>query len=167
MDMSDLIKCVYDYRNLLGRKELLRMRLDAAELHRLAGIERLLEWRPDECGGLANMPLALRRRFSRFDMRVPATVKVGELSQPIVLVNLGAGGAVVEPAPSLRRGELSVLKVRCTSLGREFHFPVQAKWLSESSILPGRRSTMGLAFVGVPIELRFGTGRSAVLADAA
>lgn len=162
MPMSEMIKCVYDYRNLLGRRDLMRMRLDAEDLHRLESLERLLEWRPED-GGPSSFPISLRRKFARFDLRVPATVKVGVLPAPIVIVSLGAGGVVVEPAPSLRRGELTVLKVKCSSLSREFHFPAQAKWLSESL----NRSSMGLAFVGIPIELRYGVGRSAPLADAA
>jgi hypothetical protein len=164
MPMSELIKCVYDYRNLLGRRDLLRMHLDAEEKHRLESLDQLLEWRPEE-GGPSTFPLALRRKFSRFDMRIPATVRVGrgDSAAPIVIVNMGGGGVVVEPAPSLRRGELTVVKIKCSALGREFHFPAQAKWLSESL----NRSSMGLAFVGIPIELRYGVGRSASIADAA
>lgn len=153
--MSDLLKAVYDYRNLLSRRDLLRMRLSAEEVARLDALEKLFEWRPEE-GGPTSLPLALRRRFARCDVRVPASVKAGSTVQPVVVVNLGGGGVVVEPAPSLKRGELTVLKIRVTSIGREFQFPCQAKWLAGGL----NQSAMGLQFIGVPIELRYGVGRS-------
>jgi hypothetical protein len=147
--MSDLVRKVYEYRDLLGRRDLLRMPLDDHEADRLETLTRLFEWRPEDLSS-ALLPKSVRRRFARLDVRIPATVKIGDDVWLVRIVNLGAGGAVVEDAPPLRRGDLAVLRVPMRKSGREYHFSSQVVWHAE----PPGRSLTGLTFVGVPIEAR-------------
>lgn len=162
MTMRELVGIIYEYRNLLGRRDLLGLPQSTTERHRLEALERHFETTL-AAAGTPIVPASLRRRFARFSVRIPAQVKVGSHFQPTEIVNLGAGGLVVKPAPTLRRGSLTVLRIKLAALGREYQFPCQARWLSESL----GRSALGLSFAGLPIELRFGVGCSENFADAA
>jgi hypothetical protein len=165
MPMDELVRCAYEYRYLRGRRELMRHELSVEDAGRLQELSLLWESAPDR--GPEGLPPALRRRFARCDVRVPAILKIGERERPVLVVNVGGGGAVVEPAAALalRWGELVVLRVRLPSLGREYQFHAQARWSQDPS--SGRTGRLALAFVGMPLELRFGPGRSALSAEAA
>jgi hypothetical protein len=168
MPMDEVVRCAYEYRFLQGRRDELHMPLSVEDDDRLHALQRL--WESAPAGGPEGLPAALRRRFARCDVRVPATLRVAACDRPVLVVNVGGGGAVVEPSGgqeplATRRGELCTLRVRLPSLGREYQFHAQAGWSQDPA--PGRAGRLALAFVGMPLELRFGPGRSALAAEAA
>jgi hypothetical protein len=131
----ELVRYICEYRALRARRDLLQLPLGEGERLRLEALQRLFT------AGFAVVPDAQdRRRFTRLDVDIPAVLG----ATPVVITNLGGGGLVVAPAPVLRRGELTV--VRVVENAREYFLPAQALWSQERS----GRSRLGLCFVGVP-----------------
>ena len=144
---ADLVRLVYDYRSLFGRRDLARLPLDPEEHGRLAAFEgRFYE-------------AAQRRRHQRLALSRPGQIKIGREFRDVTLSDISVGGLLLSPAPPLQRGEITVVKIDDPAIGREYHLPVQVVWMGA-----GR---MGLAFFGIPIELRYGGGRSGLADDAA
>jgi len=158
---SGILRLVYEYRNLLGRRDIVHMPLGDEERHELAELEQRFLW-TGEATNVA-LPMALRRRFLRMNVRLTATMKVGREFTPVSIIDIGGGGLMVEPAPRLQVGDLTVVKVQDPTIGREYHLPAQVAW---RQVRP-KTSRMGLAFFGIPIELRYGGGRSGLADDAA
>jgi hypothetical protein len=160
----DALRCLFEYRVLLGRREILRLALGDTDAARLDQLGRLWQWRPEDRGGTA-VPPPQSRRFARCDVHMGAELRVRGVEEPVTIVNLGGGGVVVTGMPPLRPGELVLLKVRLPALGREYQFPAQARWRSEG--FGAQAARVALAFVATPLELRFGPGRSALTSEAA
>jgi hypothetical protein len=160
----EALRSLHEYRLLLGRREVLRQALGPDELTRLDQLGRLWQWRPEDHGGAA-VPPPQSRRFARCDVRVDALLRVRGADASVTIINLGGGGAVVVGMPPLRPGELVLLKVRLAAIGREYQFPAQARWRSEG--FGPNAARVALAFVGIPLELRFGPGNSALRSEAA
>ena len=158
---SGLLGLVYDYRSLLGRRDIVRMALDDDERDQLADLEQRFLWTHEITN--AKQPLtALRRRYLRLPLHArPAQVKIGTEFHETTIVDIGGGGLCLEhePAPALRVGEVTVVKIPDPVVGREYHLPVQMAWIVGSRV--------GLAFFGIPIALRFGGGKSGLADDAA
>ena len=144
---SGLLGQLYDYRLLLGRRDIVRMALDDDERDQLANLE------------LRFLSISLRRRHLRQPLEMPAAIKVGPEFKPTTVIDVGGGGMRAEPAPELRVGDVTVVKIADIVVGREYHLPVQVAWVA------GKR--MGLAFFGIPIALRYGGGRAGLADDAA
>ena len=168
--MDELVKRLYDYRYLRARRDLLRLPLSEEERCRLRALEQA--WQSDPSSSRpdddpAGLPASLCRRFARVSASIPASLELARTPRPVVVVKLGGGGMVVETtAPfMLRHGELALVRIRSTTLGREFQFHAQMRWQSER--LRGSAHRTALALVGTPLELRFGPGRSALAAEAA
>jgi hypothetical protein len=145
--MSTLLRLVYEYRSLLGRRDIARLALDPEEHGRLADLERRFA------------VAAHRRRHMRVGLAMAGAIKVGREFKEITISDLSGGGLLVTPAAALETGDVTVVKIGDPLLGREYHLPVQVAWVAS-----GR---MGLAFFGIPIELRYGGGRSGLADDAA
>jgi hypothetical protein len=160
----EALRSLFEYRFLLGRREMLRNGLGAPDRLRLEELGRLWQWRPEDAGG-SSVPPPQSRRFARCDVNMPGLLRARGDEAEVRIVNLGGGGAVVSGMPPLRPGELVLLKVRLPSLGREYQFPAQARWRQEGFGAASAR--VALAFVGLPLELRFGPGRSALTSEAA
>ena len=160
----EALRSLFEYRFLLGRREILRHGLGDAEKVRLDQLGRLWQWRPEDPSG-SSLPPPQSRRFARCDVSVVAALRTRGQDADVRIVNLGGGGVVVTGMPPLRPGELVLLKVRLPMLGREYQFPAQARWRSEGFGPTAAR--VALAFVGMPLELRFGPGRSALTSEAA
>ena len=160
----DALRCLFEYRLLLGRRELLRHGLGEVEAARLEQLGRLWQWRPEDHGN-AGVPPPQSRRFARCDVTVPAVLRARGSDGAVTILNLGGGGAVVTGMPPLRPGELVLLKVHLLALGREYQFPAQARWRQEGFGPTAAR--VALAIVAMPLELRFGPGRSALSSEAA
>lgn len=141
MPRDDVLHSVYEYRKLLSQQQLLGGRLAEPSRRRLAELEARLSSRA------TSVPGAPRRRFARASTQINATLKAGGRVHPVQIVNLGAGGMCVEPAPALRGGERAVVRVASSVTGREYRYPVEARWVRGS----GETSTMGLPFVGAPL----------------
>jgi hypothetical protein len=141
---------VFEYRTLRAHRDLLRLPLERADEVRLTALERMFIWRSDANAddSSGNGGPAERRRFSRVEVRIPAQLRVAGSEQEVLIVNLGAGGVVIEPAPKLARGELVLLKVCDESSGRGYILPAQAIWKSHGPA----QSALGLSFVGIPRE---------------
>jgi len=137
---DDLLHSVYEYRKLLSQEQLLGLRMSAEARARLDELERLL-------AAHNGPPGAPRRRHARTELRMNATVKASGRVHPVKIVNFGGGGICVEPAPNLRGGERAVVRLVSTETGREYQYPVQARWVHRS----GQASAMGMPFVGAPL----------------
>ena len=144
---QDLVRLVYDYRSLLGRRDLVRVPLEPEEHGRLAAFERRFAW------------INRRRRSERLPLTRPGQIKVGKDFREVTVYDISGGGLLIAPAPALQRGEITVVRIADPAIGREYHLPVQVAWA-----VSGR---MGLAFFGIPIELRYGGGRAGLADDAA
>ena len=142
--MNTLLRDVYEYRNLLGRREIVAVPLEDAELNRLAELDRNLAWQPGTSGR--------RRRYQRVNVVMGGQIKVGRQHAAVDIANLGGGGLVVAPAPPLGRGELTVVRIVDAMASREYHFPAQVAWRNADAV--------GLAFFGIPIELRYNPGHA-------
>ncbi len=160
----EALRSLFEYRLLLGRREVLRHALGESETGRLEQLGRLWQWRPEDRGGAA-VPPPQSRRFARCDVHVDALLRARGIDNHVTIINLGGGGAVVIGMPPLRPGELVLLKVRLPAIGREYQFPAQARWRSEGFGPTAAR--VALSFVAMPLELRFGPGRSALTSEAA
>jgi hypothetical protein len=145
-----LVRLVYDYRSLLGRRDLARLPLEPEEHGRLAAFE----------GRFAHA--SLRRRHERLALAGPGQIKVGREFRDVTISDISGGGLLVTPAPALQRGEISVVRIADPAIGREYHLPVQVVWTASGSTV-----WAGLAFFGIPIELRYGGGRAGLADDVA
>lgn len=144
--MKDVLHFVYEYRRLLARRDLLAGKLDSDSAERLEALERLFAPDPDE--GAVDYG-GKRRQHSRCEVQLWATLKAGGRVHSVRVVNVGGGGMRVEPAPAIRQGERAVVRVRSQESGREYAYPVQAQWIHRAQ----DGSSMGLPFVGVPLQL--------------
>jgi PilZ domain len=143
----EAFRSLFEYRRLIGRREAERHGLSDIENARLEQLGRLWQWRPED-GGSAAVPPPQSRRFARCDVQVAAELRVRGADEPVTIVNLGGGGAVVVGMPPLRPGELVLLKVRLAGIGCEYQFPAQVRWRSEGFAATAAR--VALAFVGIP-----------------
>ena len=141
--MTDLLELVYEYRRLLARRDLMAGQLTDSLERRLLGLERLFGSDPDDRQHRS------RRKHARCEVKLPATIKVGNRVEPVDIVDLGGGGVRVEPAPMLREGERAQIRIVSLDTGRMYVYMVEAKWADRSSA----RSTMGLPFVGTPTQM--------------
>lgn len=141
--MTDLLELIFEYRRLLARRDLMGGSLSREAEERLLGLERLFGSDPDD------RRHSSRRRHARCEMRVPATIKVGNRVEPVDIVDVGGGGVRVEPAPMLRAGEKAHIRIVSLERNAMYVYQVEAKWALRSA----SRSTMGLPFVGAPKQL--------------
>jgi PilZ domain-containing protein len=142
--MRNILKHICDYRTLRARRDLLRQVLPPDDLHRLEALELLFAFDPGELGHQA---LARdRRRYMRLDVRIRAKLGAGVKHLETTIINIGGGGLVVSPGPSMRRGELTVIRIADRETHRQYQLPVQAVW---KSIVKGE-TVLGLTFVGMP-----------------
>ncbi len=138
---GELLKFICDYQALVGRRSLLRLPLTAADTERLARLEELLA-----NGVIDETDASTRRRYTRNEVALQATIEVGARAASVVIANISAGGAFVkQPTPALRRGDPTMITVMDGS-ERSFLFPAKVIWSSEERGL-------GLSFVGIPKEL--------------
>ncbi len=160
--MQEILRFVYDYRNLFGRSHLLRMPLGDVDRLKLDALERLFDERWDpEGSGAKKQPS--QRRF----VRVPTPdldgeLKVGGELRHATLLDLGPGGAGVATRASLTAGQLTVLKLDDPASGRTYQLPARVVW----SRREGDRTTAGLLFTGIPVEIRHAS-RQALALEAA
>jgi hypothetical protein len=156
---ADLLSLVYQYRYLLGRRDLLRQPLGPEPAARLEALADLFAWRP-QTGG-AHAPGADRRRMTRCEVTIGAIIEAhGGLAVPSTIVDLGGAGMSLESPAAIRPGEHVTIKVQEQRSGREYRFPAEVRWCRE-----GERSTLGVRFDGLPVELCH--RRSAMAVDAA
>jgi hypothetical protein len=155
---SGLLRLLYDYRSLLGRRDIVKMTLDVEERDQLAALEQRFTW-TDAVSNVGQPVASPRRQYLRLTVRFPAQIKVGTVFADVTVVDLSGGGLLIEPVPVLRIGDLTVVKIVDLAVGREYHLPVEVAWIA--------RGRMGLCFFGIPIELRYGGGRAGLADDAA
>jgi hypothetical protein len=141
--MSDLLDLVYEYRRLLARRDVNGGRMSESIERRLLGLERLFGADPDDLGHRS------RRRHARCEVRLPATIKIGDRVEPVDVVDIGGGGLRVEPAPMLKPGGRAQIRIVSHDTGRVYFYQVEAKWVARDA----SRSTMGLPFVGAPRQM--------------
>jgi len=138
---APLLHAVYQYRTLLMRAYFRGDDLPAEERASLARLERSLaipasptEWLP--------------RQFRRTNLTMPAGIADGATRHAARAANLSAGGVRlggVTALPSYR-----LLTVRLDG-ARDYRFPARMVWFAREA---SSTFTMGLVFVGAPIELR-------------
>jgi hypothetical protein len=142
--MGVLIRHICEYRRLRGRRDLLCNPLDHAESERLDLLEHLFGLGEDAPS--PTPPVQGRRRFTRAEVEIRATVSVGEDDVPIRILNLGGGGVMIAPAPDLNRGDLTILKI-VDEIDGPYRLPAQVMWVTP---VPDGLA-LGLAFVGLPL----------------
>ena len=156
---ADLLSLVYQYRYLLGRRDLLRQPLGAEREARLEALADLFAWRP-QTG--ATQPARLeRRRLTRCEVSIDAVVEAhGGLAVRSTIVDLGGAGMALESPAAMVPGEHVTIKVQEPRSGREYRFPAEVRWCRA-----GERSALGVRLDGLPVELCH--RRSAMAVDAA
>jgi hypothetical protein len=132
----DLLKTVYDYAYLGGRKRA-GVTLSQEEHALLSALSSALE--PAD---------ADRRAHSRRITALPALLKAPAGTRSGFACNLSGGGMLVECAEDLDVG--GVLRVRLGSIGEtEYHFTCR--------VVRRDGARYGLRFEGVPLEIRYGS----------
>lgn len=142
--MTDLLSFVADYRTLLG-KTALGIRISDRELRRLGALAHLLS-EP------SNLPES-RRRTSRAAVQFRGLIRIGSASQWVDVLDVSAGGIGVAAGAPLPHDQLGVVEVTDRDTGHDYRMPARVTWAS----LDGRA---GLAFLGIPVELRRPTGNT-------
>jgi hypothetical protein len=156
---ADLLSLVYQYRYLLGRRDLLRQPLGGERSARLEALEDLFAWRPNP--GLVLAGGIERRKMTRCEVAIDATLEAhGGLAVKTTIVDLGGAGLSLESPAAVALGEHVTVKVQEPRSGREYRFPAEVRWCRA-----GELSTLGVKFDGLPVELCH--RRSALAMDAA
>lgn len=140
---TELLKHICDYQALIGRKVVLRARLDAGEAARLAALEELLA-----ASGVGRSDTQPQRKHERLAVTLQATLDVGDRSAPVLLQNIGGGGVLVTThgvMPPLHTGDRTLVTVKDSANKRAFLFPARVAWISGGAI--------GLAFTGIPRQV--------------
>lgn len=144
--MGNTLELVYQYRQLMGRCDA-GTGLDIDEIGALALIEARLG-APPPTGAHDWLPATNAAGLA-------AVVRGHRLDDEVVLVNLGPDGCVCRRAPYAEEGSLVELVVdRGRRLGRpriSYRFKARVAWLQDD----GDDFALGLAFEGVPVQVRY------------
>ena len=136
-----LLHAIYEYRTLLMRAFVYGEAMSVTARVKLSGLDRYL------C--VASSPPDPRdREFKRTPVSIPACIVADGARIGADAVNLGAGGVCLHGLRRLpARGRVTVR----LEGPRDYRFPAHTVWTSR---VDDRLWAVGLAFVGVPVELR-------------
>ena len=85
------------------------------------------------------------RKQARYEVRLPAALRVRGRELEVTVTDLGGGGLRVTPAPTLPVGKKTTIFIAADS-GAEYAYEVAAGWVQRS----GDGGSMGMPFVGIP-----------------
>jgi hypothetical protein len=143
--MGTTVALVYQYRQLQGRCDA-GTGLDFDEIDTFTTVESMLTAEPsmDEDDWRAT---DTRHALS-------AVLRGPRLNDDVDIVNLGPHGCVCRNAPYADEG-VTVELVIADSEAVSYRFKAQVTWLDDD----GDDFALGLAFVGVPLQVRYATAR--------
>lgn len=147
--MGDKLERIYEYRVLRGKRDSLGLQLSSAEQARLMRLENSLP---------TGIPTADDRNpYTLLTTPLPARLTVGGQLVQGVLRNVSADGLaiVLDPPPPLN--QTGLVHVSESLHGIEYHFPGRIV----ARVVKGLTS-VGIAFEGVPSQMRLGSRRSGV-----
>lgn len=133
-----LIKLCYDIAYLESRVAA-GMRLSALEAQRLDTLQELM----------AQDPGYSRRRHRRLPIETEASVRFGRRTLPVRLRDLSGGGAALSCDVLLPPGTTVQLKINLDGQA-QYAFPCRVL----RALASGNGCLLGLAFEGIPLELR-------------
>jgi hypothetical protein len=141
---TDLLSLVYQYRTLLGRRQVLRQSLSDDQEGRLQALELLFGWSSGapSRGGVGRE----RRRMSRCPVAIAALVEFGGQLAPCTIVDLSGEGLSLERAPLTLPGESITVLVQDLHTGLEYRLPAEVCWR--------KHATLGARFDGLPLLIR-------------
>jgi hypothetical protein len=141
MDMStDVLSLVYQYRSLLGRREVLRQSLSDEQSGRLQALEMLFGWAD------AGAPGRERRRMARCPVAIPALVEFGGHMGACTIIDISGNGLALDRAPTTLPGETITVLVQHLHTGLEYRLPAEVCWR--------KHEALGARFEGLPLLIR-------------
>ncbi len=137
---------MYQYRDLLGRRDVLHQPLDPEREAKLDALEALFWQRPAPPSDAIGRE---RRRMARCTVTIEAIVELHGRSARGTIVDLGGEGLALESSVPVVPGDQLTVKVQDSRSGREYRFPAEVCWRRASE-----RPALGVRFEGMPVELR-------------
>jgi hypothetical protein len=144
--MGTTVALVYQYRQLMGRCDA-GTGLDFDEIDTLTTVESMLASQPPI--GAADW------RTADASETFTAVLRGPRLDDDIDIVNLGPEGCVCRNAPYADEGVTVELVIADSEDKVSYRFKAQVTWLDDD----GDDFALGLAFVGVPIQVRYAASR--------
>jgi len=141
---TDLLSLVYQYRTLLGRREVLQQCLSDEQEGRLQALEMLFGW-SGGTGGPAGVGRE-RRRMSRCPVAIAALVEFAGQLGACTIVDLSGEGLSLDRAPLTLPGETITVVVQHLHTGLEYRLPAEVCWR--------KHAVLGARFDGLPLLIR-------------
>ncbi len=147
--MGNTVETVYQYRQLLGRCAT-GSGLDFDEIDTLNEIEHQLPSQP-------SLDMKTWRLALPTTEVVRAVLRGPRLDDDVMVVNLGPGGCVCRHAPYADEGITVELVFEHADNAISHRFKATVTWIDDD----GDDFALGLEFVGVPLQVRYGTSNAA------
>ncbi len=144
--MGTTVELVYQYRQLLGRCDA-GTGLDFDEIDTLNNVESRLPLQP---------PIGAddwHEEPAAPDETVSAVLRGHRLDDDVVLVNLGPHGCVCRRAPYADEDSTVEVVIEDSEASVSYRFKALVQWLDDD----GDDFALGLAFIGVPLQVRYST----------
>lgn len=144
--MGSTVALVYQYRQLTGRCDS-GTGLDFDEIDTLTTVESMLTVQP---------PIGADDwRTADAPEPVAAVLRGPRMNDDVDIVNLGPEGCVCRNAPYADEGVTVELMIGDSEASVSYRFKAQVTWLDDD----GDDFALGLAFVGVPLQVRYASAR--------
>jgi hypothetical protein len=144
--MGTTVALVYQYRQLTGRCDA-GNGLDFDEIDTLTTVESMLTVQPPIGAG--------DWRTMDTSETFAAVLRGPRMNDDVDIVNLGPEGCVCRNAPYADEGVTVELLIADSGASVSYRFKAQVTWLDDD----GDDFAIGLAFVGVPLQVRYATSR--------
>jgi hypothetical protein len=144
--MGTTVALVYQYRQLMGRCDA-GTGLDFDEIDTLTTLESMLTVQPP-IGADDWRTMDASETFA-------AVLRGPRMNDDVDIVNLGPEGCVCRNAPYADEGVTVELLIADSGASVSYRFKAQVTWLDDD----GDDFAIGLAFVGVPLQVRYATSR--------
>jgi len=146
--MSTALELVYQYRQLAGKRDTCGLTMDDIDL--MTTIESLFR----------SAGAATTRRFDREPVDLVAVLRARGCQDPIHIGDLAPGGLVCTGAPYVEPGDVVEIVIDDAECSVSYRFKAKVTRLEDE---PDGDFTLGLAFVGAPLLLRYSpSGRKAL-----
>jgi len=137
--VNDLLQVLFEYRRLVARRDLIGAELSSELRDRLARLEALFVVSPS---------LNMTRKHARYQVELPASIRVRGRELAVTVTDLGGGGLRVKPAPRLPVGKKTTIFI-AAGTGEQYAYEVAAGWVGNAN----GASSMGMPFVGIPRQM--------------
>ncbi|WP_428265941.1 hypothetical protein [Haliangium sp.] len=144
--MGATVELIYQYRQLVGRCDA-GTGLDFDEIDTLNSVESQLPPQP---------PIEHDDWYTgETSEAIPAVLRGYRLNDDVDIVNLGPLGCVCRRAPFAEEGTTVEVVVEREAPAVSYRFKAEVRWMQDD----GDDFALGLAFVGVPLQVRYSTSR--------